>query len=122
MAKKVLFFVVATLALLVILLTKLIATRDGMPIIESKIDVQLADLMSNTPALSSYPIGGRERARVVGGRPPFTGKIWYQTRVEGAAADLVVYWEGSSNACQIDKIEVQGTSLSPRVVWQKKFN
>jgi len=122
MTKRVLFIVVATLAVLVIVMTKLIATRDGMPVIESKIDRQLADLISNTPALSSFPVGGRERVRIVAGSAPFTGKIWYKTRVEGSAADLVVYWEGSSNACQIDKIEVQGTSLSPRVVWQRKFN
>ena len=118
--KKLLLFVVPVLSLTIIFITRHTLNRYGVPAIESKIDVQLFDLISNTPALGVFPVKSREGVKIAGDQSPFTGKMWYETEVNGSTADLVVYWSGDSNACQINKIEVQGTSLSPRVVWQRK--
>jgi hypothetical protein len=90
-----------------------------MPVIESKIDVQLSELVSNTPALSAFPIGGRERAQVSGTTPPYRGKVWYQTRKADKDAELVVFWVGDSNACRIVKVELQGTDFNDQIIWQK---
>ena len=116
---KLLFFIILSINIFVFTTLKCDYHRRGMPIIESKISVQLTNMISNTPALHGFVIYGQERAQIEGSKPPFKGNIWYLTQMNGQNADLMVFWEGDSNICRIVKVELQGTYLTNRIIWQE---
>ena len=106
----------------VILLCNHFAFSKNIPFIETKIDKQLNELMSSTPSLTNYPVGLRDGIRINGSSASFYGKIWYHTHANDQNAYLVVYWSGSSNACQIDKLEVSGASSGTEQIWRRNTN
>jgi hypothetical protein len=122
MNKTILACVTAIFALVVFILVNHAMDQAGWSIIKSKIDRQYVNIVSNTPALGEYPITGRHGGKIIGNNPPYTGKLWYGTTVNGEDGLIVVYWVGDSNQCQITKIEVQSTSLSPKTLWQRSEN
>ena len=116
-SKRLLWLSVPIIAVVLFFVTRRDFDRAGVSSIEKLVDFKLTGIMSNTPSLSIYKIGNQERFKLIGDNPPFTGKIWYRTTLNGEAADLIVYWEGNSNACQIDKIAVESTVQSEQVIW-----
>jgi hypothetical protein len=120
MKNKQILFIIPFISIVFIVLlffTKRDFNRAGVSSIKKTIRSELAGIISNTPNLSIYQIGNQDRFKLIGDNPPYKGKIWYGTTLNGETADLVVYWEGSSNTCQIDKIAVESTVQSEQVIW-----
>ena len=91
----------------------------GLPAIESNVDKQLGNLVSQSPNLKGLVVGRKGRVRMVGDTPPFKGEIQYQAELNGSAVDLFVYWAGDSTNSQITKIESAVNNSEPKIVWEQ---
>ena len=119
MRSCVLICVIFVVGLTLMLFVKHWTDVRGLPAIESSVDRQLGNLVSQSPNLKGLVVGKKGRVRMVGDTPPFKGEIQYQAQLNGLSVDLFVYWVGDSTNSQITKIESALNNAEPQTLWEQ---
>jgi hypothetical protein len=91
----------------------------GLPAIESSVARQLNNLASQSPNLKGLIVLEKWKTRMVGGVPPFKGRIEYRAAQNDLPLDLLVYWVGDSTNCEITRIESISTYSETKVLWER---
>lgn len=122
MQKQIILGAIIVIGLIIFLAASWTAQRLGASDIESKINVQLAELMKQDLNLRQIELGSRTRFRMVGNGPSCNGEIQYRAKCSDKYGDVFVYWVGGSTNCRITKIEFSNSSSEPKIFWLNTNN
>jgi hypothetical protein len=117
MQNKSAFYIIAVIASIIICVVMISLRREGIPEVQGQIDLQLNNLVSESPSLKGLEVGRENGMRVLSDSSSMKGWFRYDAKLNGSEVDLLVYWEGNSTNCQITKITSSTTYSAPQLIW-----
>lgn len=117
--KRILIFagVVTALAISIIVIANFIQYTEGLPEIETVVDKQLAQIISDSRGLNGLEILGRVRVRTTKYRNRLSGFFEYEARRSGTPVQIRVDWVQVQDAVSITRVVLSKNDSNPEIVW-----